>query len=446
MRLLSPVVWSEGMYLGPHHFQAQNRYFEDSIRFATSALWFENSGLVGGEIHAEALENGTIALLHARGVFPDGLVFHMPESDPLPAPRPMADLFPPTRDKVTVFLAVPAHKPDGLNCALDEQDTGEARFLAETQTLHDETTGRDEKTVRLGRKNIRLLLDTEPFGDLVTLPVARVMRSGSGRFLPDPSFIPPCVQLSASARLMSLLGRLIEILEERSAEFSLAGGEQPSFSTQELARFWFLHTINTALAPLRHLYYSKRGHPEELFVEMSRLGGALCTFALESHPRGLPVYDHQRLGECFDALDLHIRRHLEMIIPTNCLKIPLKAEDKYFYSGEVRDQRCLGRSTWVFAVGSGGGEAEVISKTPLLVKICSRAFVPELVKRALPGFSLTHLQTPPSAISTRPGTQYFSIGKSGPCWDHIVKTRQVGVYVPGEFTEPEIELLVVIDS
>ena len=45
MKYLSRVVWSEGMYLGPHHFQVQSRYFEDTIRFATSSLWFEPWGI-----------------------------------------------------------------------------------------------------------------------------------------------------------------------------------------------------------------------------------------------------------------------------------------------------------------------------------------------------------------------------------------------------------------
>jgi type VI secretion system protein ImpJ len=47
MKSLSRVVWSEGMYLGPHEFQAQARYFEDSIHFAASALWLECYGLTG---------------------------------------------------------------------------------------------------------------------------------------------------------------------------------------------------------------------------------------------------------------------------------------------------------------------------------------------------------------------------------------------------------------
>src|SRR5438270_3971839 len=119
MKSLSPVVWFEGMYLGPHQFQAQNRYFEDFIHFATSALWFENYGVLGCELSAEALENGQALLVHARGVFPDGLAFEMPGSDPVPAPYSLADHFPPTRNKATLFLALPPERTDGCNYALD---------------------------------------------------------------------------------------------------------------------------------------------------------------------------------------------------------------------------------------------------------------------------------------------------------------------------------------
>jgi len=72
--------------------------------------------------------------------------------------------------------------------------------------------------------------------------------------------------------------------------------------------------------------------------------------------------------------------------------------------------------------------------------------VRELVKRALPGMALTHLAVPPAAISTRVETQYYGISRSGPCWDHLVQTRRVGVYVPGELPSPEVEILVVLDS
>src|SRR5579872_4052117 len=168
MRLLSRVVWSEGMYLGPHHFQAQSRYFEDSIQFATATLWYASFGLVGVELDAEALHNGTVSLVHARGILPDGLPFNMPESDALPGARAVADLFPPTRDGIIVMLAIPPRKPNGYNCALDDGGA-EARYVAEARVLYDENSGSDERPVRLGRKNLRLMVDTEPAADLLTL-------------------------------------------------------------------------------------------------------------------------------------------------------------------------------------------------------------------------------------------------------------------------------------
>src|SRR5208282_4656445 len=109
----------EGMYLGPHHFQAQNRYFEDVVRFAVSALWYQPYGLLGCGLDEEALRNGTLSLIHARGIFPDGMPFLMPDCDAVPPPRPIASLFPPTRDRLEVALAVPQYRPQGLNCALN---------------------------------------------------------------------------------------------------------------------------------------------------------------------------------------------------------------------------------------------------------------------------------------------------------------------------------------
>jgi type VI secretion system protein ImpJ len=451
MKQLSRLVWSEGMYLGPHHFQAQCRYFEDSVHFALASLYYAPHGVGGFELDREALLNGTLSLVHARGVLPDGLVFQMPDADPLPTARQISDLFSPIRESMTVYLAIPPRIQDGLNCSLtSEGESSSARYIAESVVLHDDNTGRDEKPVRLGRKNIRLLLDTEITQDMVTLPIARIRRDSSGHFVFDAQFIPPCLEISASERLMVMLRRIVEILEEKSANLTRAklGGAKSSagWSSQEVSNFWFLHCVNASLAPLRHFCFTKRGHPEALFDELSRLAGALCTFGLDSHPRSLPLYDHQNLQECFEALDEHIRRHLELLMPTNVIPIPLEPMGNYYWTGPVADQRCLDHCRWIFAIRSKIGEADLIERTPRLIKICSKEFVPRLVQRALPGLGLNQIPIPPAAISPRLETQYFAVNRAGPCWDHIVLTRQVGVYVPGEIPQPEIELLVVLES
>lgn len=450
MTFLSKIIWSEGMHLAPHHFQAQSRYFEDSIRFARESLWCEAYGYLGYQIDADALRNGTVSVQHARGVFPDGLSFDMPDCDSLVPARNIAENFPPTLDRLIVSLAVPQLRPEGQNCVLEAETGNGARFVGSLRNFHDDNTGLDEKPVRIGRKNIRLLLETEDSKGMVMLPLACITRDGAGHFVYDRDFIPPCLRLTAGEPLMRMLRRLIEILEEKAVLLSgtqrKAGAFQAGMSSGEIAGFWFLHTINASLAPLRHLYMSKRGHPEELYREMARLAGALCTFGFDVHPASLPAYDHDHLQDCFQQLDDHIRRHLEIIIPTQALFLPLQAAGSYSYEAEVSDQRCLDRARWILGVHSPAGEAGVIDRVPRLCKICSAKFLPELVKRALPGLALSHIAVPPAAISARPDFQYFSINRVGPCWEHIVQTRKVGVYIPGEVPSAELQLIVVLDT
>ena len=88
----------------------------------------------------------------------------------------------------------------------------------------------------------------------------------------------------------------------------------------------------------------------------------------------------------------------------------------------------------------------MIERTPRLVKICSRLFIPKLIERALPGLKLSQIPVPPPSLSPKIEYQYFAIDKSGPCWEHMVKTRELGAYIPGELPDPEIELSVILES
>ena len=451
MKHLSKVVWHEGMYLGPHHFQVQSQSFEDLVHFSTSSLWFAPYGVISCKLDPDALQNGMLSLVHARGLFPDGLTFQMPDADAVPPVLNINELFSSTRESLLVSLAVPARRPDGPNCALDSEPSPvDLRYQAEMLTLPDENTGRDEKQIQVGRKNIRFTVEGQATQGLVTLPVARVLRDGSGRFIFDPSFIPPCLQISASERLLVIARTLVDILDEKSASLSRArratAQGRAGYSSDEIASFWFVHTVNESLSVLRHLSLSERGHPEQLYMEMSRLAGALCTFGIESHPETLPAYNHDDLEKCFGPLNQHIRAHLELVVPSNCLVIPLVAAGRNFRNGDILDQRCLDRARWILAVRAETGEAEIIAKTPRLVKVCSKGLLPELVKTALPGLGLVHLPIPPSAIAPKVEFQYFGLSRTGSCWEHIVQTRKVGVYVPDDLPGVELELLVVLES
>src|SRR5260370_10725535 len=125
----------------------------------------------------------------------DAGAYKSPAGTAHPPVQNINELFSPTRESLIVLLAVPPRRPEGPNCALNgETSEMELRYQAESRTLPDANTGRDERDIQVGRKNIRFAVETQPNKGLVTLPVARVLRDGAGRFIFDPGFIPPSRQ------------------------------------------------------------------------------------------------------------------------------------------------------------------------------------------------------------------------------------------------------------
>jgi type VI secretion system protein ImpJ len=459
MARLSSVVWREGMHLAQHHFQTQSRYFEDSIHFALSNLFLAPHGLLGIAMDADALRNELVSLVHARGIMPDGLAFQIPDGDPLPAPLAIRDRFSPTQESHLVLLAIPAFREGQANCAPasgsehDGARRGDAqraaeRMMPEEKLVADETSGRDERKIALGRRNFSLILDSDEASGLVTLPVARVLRDGRGGFGYAPSYIPPVLQIGASDALLQLVRRILEILEARSDSLSGAASAAPGMGTDgrarhDVATFWLLHAIHSAIAPLRHHLQVKQVRPEQSYAELARLGGALCTFALDSHPRSLPAYDHLKLAECFGALERHIREHLEVVLPTRAITIPLRQADGWMHFGTVADSRCFTNSSWILGVRASLDQGELIQAVPRLVKMCFAAAFPKLVERAVAGLTLTHIAAPPPAVSPRSDTQYFSVTQAGPCWLKLRETAEVGIYAPDSLPDAQLDLLVV---
>jgi type VI secretion system protein ImpJ len=451
MKFLSPVVWSEGMHLAQHHFQTQNRYFEELTRFAVDSLFYGTYGLVRCELDADALLNGTVSLGHARGIMPDGLAFEFPE-DVAPEPLEIADLFSPVHDSHLVLLAIPPLRAGHANCAADGQSgDGAVRFGSAPTNLPDELTGGDEKEVELARKNFRLLLDQEEHGDLVVMPIARVRRDGRGHFVYDPEYVPPCLQIGASDRLLRLGERLTEMLEAKSEAMrrEREATQRPlaEWAAREVANFWLTHSVNAAVSPLKHMLATRAAHPERMYVELARLAGALCTFSLDAHPRDLPSYDHDDPAPCFDALDRHIRRNLEVIIPSNALVVALEETEANFHTGTVADERAFGGGAlWYLGVRSSSGRGEISAAVPRLVKVCSAEHIMRLVKEGLPGLTLEHEPSPPPELSPRIGSHYFRIRTDGPCWTLMVKTHNAGVYSPAAIADAELELTIVLEE
>jgi len=444
---LQPVIWSKGTFLTPQHFQAQERFLESQLHFQLDALNFRPWGFSSLSIDQKALSNGDFSLLTATGVFPDGLPFDIPDADSAPEPRSIQPYFENNVDSLDVFLGIPHYVERGLNVSTASQNTA-TRYVSDVAMFRDENTGVAEKPIQVARKRFKLLLETENREGSIAMRIARVKRSASGTLQADPRFVPPLLDIRASEFLTSITRRLLEILSSRSANLSGMRRQRnqslADFTVQDVASFWLLYTINTHIPRFRHLFEVKRGHPEKLFSAMLSLTGALTTFSTKIQPQDLPFYDHDNLDRCFSELDEKLRILLETVVPSNFVSLAMKLVRPAIYATAIDDEKYLANTKFYLAVSSRMNEAELINKAPHLFKVCSSSFIERLVAQALPGVKLTHVTAPPNPIPVKVNYHYFSINQSGPAWDAIAQGRNVAAYVPGDFPEPELELIIML--
>jgi type VI secretion system protein ImpJ len=447
MKRLQPVIWSKGTFLTPQHLQIQDRFIEDTLGFTLGSLNYRPWGFGRLAINQEALAAGVLAINLASGLFPDGMPFDIPDSDPAPPPKPLDQHFEPDQSSLDVYLAVPHYRERGLNVSVSRQGA-DTRFLAEVAVVRDENTGITEKPIQIAQKNFRLLVEGENRQGVSALRAARVLRTAAGSYQLDPHFVPPLLDISASDYLVAISRRLVEIL---SAKSSLLAGLRrqknqslADFTASDIANFWLLYTVNTHFPLFRHIFETAKGHPERLFAAMLSLAGALTTFSLKVHPRDLPAYDHDELEACFTSLDEKLRLLLETVVPSNFVSLPLKLVQPSIYATALSDDKYLKNARMYLAIQAEMNEAELIHKTPALIKVCSATHIEHLVRQALPGLTLTHVARPPSSIPVKLNCQYFSLNQAGGAWEAVLRARNLAAYVPGDFPNPLLELVILL--
>jgi type VI secretion system protein ImpJ len=144
-----------------------------------------------------------------------------------------------------------------------------------------------------------------------------------------------------------------------------------------------------------------------------------------------------------EAKVLHL---LETVVPSNFVSLPLRMVRPSIYAATIPEEKYLRDTKLYLAFSAAIGEDEVIRKTPQLVKLCSATHIEHLVRQALPGVPLLHQPSPPASIPVRLHHQYFMLSQSGLAWEAVERSRTVAVYVPGDFPEPVLELVILLPA
>lgn len=444
------IVWNEGLFLSPHHFQQWDLYQEAQLverpALTTPYPW----GIYSMEIDTESLARGTFRLLSLRGLLPNGLALRLPDFDPTPPSLVFKDTFDTRADALDIYLALPARRTGWANCLLPGETgdvAGDVRYVARGVTLADENTGKNDRPVNRAELNLKLITGNEPRDNYDCLQIARIVRSSAGGYALHDVWTPPLLNVKASPWLERVLRGLLERLTARSSElagrFTDAGSDARDITPANLRAFLQFSMINQTIPMLAHFRDAASTHPETMYRYFATLAGGLATFnSKRLHPRDVPPYQHEALGEIFAALERILIDLLEVGPQQGYIVIPLVP------IGEGRQQATFDRdsllepsTTLILAITGETMDERDVQAGASRVILASVDRIQQKINMRLPGLPLHIMAVPPPAIPRRRGTVYLQLDARGGDWEAIKMARNLAVDIPMDLRAAQFELL-----
>ncbi len=438
MSLDSKVIWTEGMFLNPQHFQQQERYFERYVEGKVSAYGAYGWGLQDYEVDSELLKLGKISVIRAKGVFPDGTPFSFPEQDEAP---PVIDI-PTNTHNAIVYIAVPVRRPGAVDVLLDDDSQGLARYYSAEQAIRDVTLeGSDNVPINVGKLRIRLLLETDDLSGYACIGVVRIAESRDDKnVLLDDEYIPTCLDVSKMPRLAAFLSELAGLLHHRGESIAGRLADTQRGGSAEIADYMMLQLINRLEPMANHLANLQGLHPLNLFTETVQMVGELATFATKNkRPPVFPPYLHDDLQSTFVPVIGALRQSLSMVYEQTATALPL-VEKKYgIRVAQIPDRSMIGTAQFVLAVRADIPADALRSHLPGQIKIGPVERIRQLVNAAMPGIPIKPLPVAPRQIPYHSGFTYFELDRGSDFWKELKSSGGFALHVGGDFPGIEFE-------
>lgn len=426
------VVWAEGMFLRPQHFQQQERYFEFFSHARALAAEGFFWGLRSYELDEQALAIGKVSLLSAQGVFPDGTPFSFPGYSDAPIPL---DYPAQLRDQ-RIFLALPLRRFGTEEVCFEDAAESLARYKVVEAELRDVNSIAGEPALaQLGEPRLRLLAESDLSDAWIAVGVLKVKeRRGDHQLVLDRGYIPPTLWVGGQPVLKNALNELFGLVHQRGDALAARLDQPGRGGTSEIGDFLMLELVNRVEPLLAHLSGINCLHPERLFAELLSLAGNLRTFTCkERRPRSFAPYKHDDLASCFDPLMTDLRQSLSMVLEQSAIRVELQERKYGVRVAQIADAELLRNASFVLAVHADQPAEVVRTRFPSQVKIGPVEHIRDLVNLQLPGIALQALPVAPRQIPFNAGYNYFELDSAGELWKQLERSGGIALHVAGDF-------------
>ncbi len=433
------VVWSEGLFLQPQHFQQHDRYIEQLIRERTTGLRPYPWGLTEISVNKDLLSLGKFALAACSGIMEDGTPFSVPGAADHPAPFEVPEE---TKNEI-VYLTLPSRQPGAQEVDRVTSEESVARFsIHEFETIDTVAGAEGHATMEVGRLRLRYALEHEERSGFICLGVARIIEVRADKqIVLDDNYIPTCMDCVASPVLAGYVTEVQGLLHHRGEALAGRVSESGTKGAAEIADFLLLQTVNRYEPSLAHFATASGIHPETFFSLAISICGDISTFTAQNkRPPAFPAYRHEDLTTTFALVIRTLRQYLSAVLEQTAIPIPLEDRKYGVKVAVIADKRLLAGATFVLAVRANVQIERLRRHFPNQVKMGPVEKIRELVNVALPGIAIRPLPVAPRQIPYHSGVSYFELDRSGQYWAQLQNSGGLAIHVAGEFPQLEMEL------
>lgn len=431
MAAWNAVHWYEGMFLLPHHLQADGRWrnhvLDASLRLSRPFAW----GVLELSFSREALENFVLRLDESLFRMRDGTWVKIPENTSV-EPLNFKAALESGGGSAEILFGIPLWeevRPNSISLTNPQQLQGNPRYEPFFAYVRDENTGDQRQQLYLRRMRGKLFHTGQDTAGYEIIRLGTIRRSDRPGAAPEFEEIQvgPLLGVQASIGLSRLFTTLLDQIEAkgdllaqeaRSMRMSLGDGA-PAY----VDHLFKLQLLNAARARLRALHAAPLLHPFDAYTALAGVLGEFSIFDDTSYkPDALPVYDHERPGQALKALQERIVALLHALRPERFDVVPfarrLDPEGQEGLSVDLRVQWVTEEREMFIALESTDFEARELLEQVYArfdMKIASPIRAPRLRGLAVRGLRLKDTSVTPFGLPSQRGLHYYRIEKgTGP--------------------------------
>ncbi len=438
MSLNNKVVWSEGMFLNPQHFQQQERYLESLVDNKYTALGAYRWGILDFEIDQNLLGLGKVSVARARGVMPDFTPFDVPGID---APPLVIDIPENTQSEI-VYLCLPVKRPGAKDIVLDGNGQSLARYLRSDQEIRDVCSdSSDAISIDVGQLNLKLMLESEDLSGYVCIGMLRISEMRDDKKLTlDDTYIPPCLDCALMPKLSGFLSEIMGLLHSRGEAIAGRLADANRGGTAEVADYMLLQLINRLEPGAAHMAHIQGLHPIDLYAQLVQMAGELATFVTSEKRSGqFPGYKHDDLDACFTPVMTLLRNSFSTVHEQTAINLELVDKKYGIKVAEIVDRSLIGSAVFVLAAKADMPEEAVRNHLPAQLRIGPVERIRQLVNAAMPGIAMKPVPVAPRQIPFHAGFTYFQLEPQGEFWNELKHSGGFAIHVGGDFPGLKLE-------